>query len=208
MYGNGWHLENVELRARRSPTFIIPSLRDRCGRSIGDLVRLVFAIDGAQAHQICGERMWVEITAIEAGIYRGRLANHPAVIADLQLGDPVRFGPEHIAEVYGASARSLPVHHHKLGIVTADILDGNAVPGVVYRGEPVGPRDSGWVVISFDADDAYLDDIDNLRTVCLHHLVDIDPSLASLFSAAEGARFIRGAIDQPWRAVAEPRPVN
>ena len=85
-------LENVEERARRYPrTFEIPPLAERSKLWIGDRAKLIFSP---------GERMWVEIFAVETGptVYHGRLVSTPAV-ARLKIGDLVEFAPENVAAI-------------------------------------------------------------------------------------------------------------
>ena len=87
-----YRLENVEERARRYPgTFEIPPLVERSKLWIGDRVKLIFSP---------GERMWVEVFAIETDpiIYHGRLVSTP-VVACLKIGDLVEFAPENVAAI-------------------------------------------------------------------------------------------------------------
>ena len=55
----------------------------------GDHAKLVF--DQGEG----GERMWVRITSVNDGKYRGVLANNP-VLVDLRLGRRVTFEPRHV----------------------------------------------------------------------------------------------------------------
>jgi hypothetical protein len=93
-----WALANVEDRASSSPgTFQIPARFKRASLRVGDLAKLVFVFPSASGPPN-GERMWVKITAVEAGCYRGLLWNKPVLIEDLQPDDPIEFGPEHVAD--------------------------------------------------------------------------------------------------------------
>jgi uncharacterized protein YegJ (DUF2314 family) len=96
----GWEIENVEDAARASPrSFFIPPIEERCAQSVGDEVRLHFMLtENAPGHP-GAERMWVDIVERTGDPPRfvGVLTNQPAHIADLQVGDRVSFGPEHIA---------------------------------------------------------------------------------------------------------------
>jgi hypothetical protein len=91
-------LANVEDRAVAAPgTFQIPARFKRASLHAGDLAKLVFVVPSMSAPPN-GERMWVKITAVEDGRYRGLLSNKPVLIEDLQPDDPVEFGPEHVAD--------------------------------------------------------------------------------------------------------------
>lgn len=88
-----WTLASAEARAAAHSSFKIPSRSEREDLRVGDLAKLVFVVDGAG-----GERMWVEVTAVAAGRYRGILRNVPVTIPGIAEGDTVEFGPEHVAD--------------------------------------------------------------------------------------------------------------
>lgn len=92
-----WKLSNTEARATEHPaSFQIPSRAKREALRVGDLAKLIFRDKGV------GERMWVKVTGVEAGGYRGQLTNAPAAVHGLAKGDSVKFGPEHIASLDAA----------------------------------------------------------------------------------------------------------
>ncbi len=91
-----WKLVNVEARAAEHGSFKIPLRSQRENLRVGNLVKLVF-IDPTRGMPN-GERMWVEVVAVEVGRYRGELRNVPVLIEDLREGDLVEFGPEHVAD--------------------------------------------------------------------------------------------------------------
>jgi uncharacterized protein YegJ (DUF2314 family) len=90
-------LASAEARANAHASFKIPSRVDREDLRERDLAKLVF-VDPTEDGAAGGERMWVEVVAVEAGRYRGRLRNMPVVIRDLEEGALVEFGPEHVAD--------------------------------------------------------------------------------------------------------------
>ncbi len=99
-------LLNIEKRNAESPTFEIPSLIERRSLVKGDLAKLVFVIDPPM-NGCEGERMWVEVTAIERGVYTGRLCNDPAFLGTIERGAEVEFGPEHVASIETGAERAV-----------------------------------------------------------------------------------------------------
>jgi uncharacterized protein YegJ (DUF2314 family) len=92
-----WTLASAEARATLHASFRIPPRAEREALRVGDFAKLVF-IDPAEEAAASGERMWIEIVAVQAGRYRGRLRNVPVLIRDLKEDDPIEFGPEHVAD--------------------------------------------------------------------------------------------------------------
>ena len=100
-------LMNAEKRHAECPdTFEIPGEFERSHMAPGDLVKLVFEVEGYMP-----ERMWVQVqnrgVVDDNVIYQGALANEPAMIpvgssaADpanhpLKLDMAISFRPEHI----------------------------------------------------------------------------------------------------------------
>src|SRR3954468_16136294 len=94
---DGWWLDDVEARQREAPdSFFIPPAAKRHALQPGDEVKLIFRFPPT-AQGIDGERMWVEVVDAAGGRYEGRLDNVPENIPSLRRGDPVAFGPEHVA---------------------------------------------------------------------------------------------------------------
>ena len=91
-------LVNVESMARKHPdTFKIADRSMRERHKKGDLVKLIWEEKGRGAG---GERMWVKVTEVARNgsvRYEGELNNAPVVVSDLELGDKVKFGPQHVA---------------------------------------------------------------------------------------------------------------
>lgn len=206
MHGKHWYLDNMELAARRFASFQIPAPEERRSRAVGELVRLIFVLDEPGPEDPRAERMWVEITDCDDGYYQGRLSNQPLSIPELEIGDPVSFGAEHIAQTYQESEDPLGAILEKQAFVTVDILDGSSEAGFMYREAPDRAQDSGWRVISVDADDQYTSDVANVALVCISHLLDLDPSLGVLFEAGEGAAFERPCGGEPWQEAGDFEP--
>jgi hypothetical protein len=89
-----WKLANAEARAMASSSFSIPPRAARESLRVGNLAKLIF-VDPTEDG---GERMWVEIVAVEGTRYQGLLRNIPVVILDLDPSATIDFGPEHVAD--------------------------------------------------------------------------------------------------------------
>jgi hypothetical protein len=141
-------LESVEERHRADPvTFSIPRSDQRASLQVGDLVKLIFTADPPSSAGLTAERMWVEVREVCEGRFVGALDNQPSFIADLEPGDAVHFGPEHVAALY-ASPSGLTVPYQLFAMVTRDVLDDGEFPVEAYRTSPEAGDSSGWVVVS------------------------------------------------------------
>jgi hypothetical protein len=86
----------VELAAEHPKTFNLPRPDDIAGIRVGGLAKLIFLpADGVAGK---GERMWVQVTDINAFAYTGTLSNHP-VILPMRHGDEVKFAAHNIIAV-------------------------------------------------------------------------------------------------------------
>jgi hypothetical protein len=91
-----------ELLKANPKTFKVPPLKKRKALQAGDVAKLSFLPTGQQND----ERMWVEVTHVDAyGSYTGKLLNEPALV-NAKLGDPVSFTREHVIQI-GAPAGAL-----------------------------------------------------------------------------------------------------
>jgi hypothetical protein len=102
---SGWALESAESRSQSFPeTFLIPHEEERRALSAGQGVKLLFWIQSLSEHIAICERMWVLVSATHPdGTYVGRLESTPDTPGRLIRGERVRFGPEHIAEIFAGS---------------------------------------------------------------------------------------------------------
>ncbi|MGR5382209.1 DUF2314 domain-containing protein [Vibrio harveyi] len=65
------------------------------------MVKLIFnMLEPESEEEVSIERMWVEVKALEKGLYVGTLDNDPYWNVLLKCGDNVVFGPEHIIDIY------------------------------------------------------------------------------------------------------------
>src|SRR3954451_10716571 len=89
-----WMLDNAEERAAEAPqSFFIPPAELRHELKVGDEVKLIFVLEREDG-ETAVERMWVEVA--ETSPYIGRLRNTPQLSGVIDLGDRVRFAPEHV----------------------------------------------------------------------------------------------------------------
>jgi hypothetical protein len=141
-------LQNVEVLHSRSPiSFSIPRSDQRRRLKVGDLVKLVFEADRPSATGLTAERMWVEVRAIRDSTFVGALDNTPSFLSNLQPGELITFGPEHVAALqFSPSGLDLPFGLS--AIASADLADGRAFPTEAYRESPSDTNSSGWVVLS------------------------------------------------------------
>jgi hypothetical protein len=142
-----WWLEDAEERSRESPdSFFIPPRERREALEPGDVVKLIFLFEPPAPSGTTGERMWVEVTAVQEGGYTGELLNEPGDIEELRPGDAIRFEAKHVA----ARQVSDEEAGYKIGtfaLVSPHLAIGAPRPDFVARA-PVdrrdGEADSGW----------------------------------------------------------------
>lgn len=91
-----YSLKSGEAMHKAHPkTFKIPPLQKRKSLVVGDVVKLSFQPTGQQND----ERMWVEVTRVDAyGSYDGKLRSEP-VLVRAKIGDPVSFTREHVIQI-------------------------------------------------------------------------------------------------------------
>lgn len=93
-------LMDGEERNRAHPkTFEIPSVDERRGLRRGDYAKVGFEFPQAKPNYPTGERIWIAVTRRVRGGYRGKVANRPVFVPDLQFGEEVGFRPEHVLAV-------------------------------------------------------------------------------------------------------------
>jgi len=95
-------LDDGEVLNREFPsTFWISPLDVRKSLTKGDIVKLIFRIrhDGRESV----ERMWVIVEAVEGTGYFGELDNDPVCTSELQSGAVIKFGPQHVIQIFEPS---------------------------------------------------------------------------------------------------------
>lgn len=92
------------------------------------------------------ERMWVTVDEVQpGGGYRGVLDNVPVVVTELQAGDRVEFGPEHVASIWSDEPPDYPAD--KKALANRRIIEEDIQPKVLIFETPSGPQDSGWTFL-------------------------------------------------------------
>lgn len=145
-------LQNVEESHRADPiSFSIPRSDQRTSLQVGHLVKLIFTADPPSARGLTAERMWVAVQEVRDGRFVGALDNQPSFITNLQPGDAVHFGPEHVAALY-TSPSGLKVPYRQFALVSRDLFDDGQFPVEAHRVPPATDDSSGWVVLTRPGD--------------------------------------------------------
>ncbi|MBV9172629.1 MAG: DUF2314 domain-containing protein, partial [Chloroflexi bacterium] len=163
----------------------------------GDHVRLLFFLVDPAPDQPRAERMWLDVAEVGADRYVGVLTNQPMAIQDLQAGDLVSFGPEHVITI--SDPRWVP-YEHQLAFVSRRLLEDEALqPGLVCHDpedEHLPPRadghqSSGWQLLVGDESEAELDDPSSVRLPNLAWIMERYPAFGALvFSGARAGRWL------------------
>jgi hypothetical protein len=178
-----WSLQDVEVGQKTNVRgFPIPRRFERTGLRAGDLVKLVFLLEG-EVDDVAGELMWVEIEEVAADHFVGRLTNEPRYIAGLHAGDSVRFEPRHVAALV-----TEPIDPEAHAIVSRRVLDEDAWPNRLVR-EPLRENYCGWQVFSGDEPADWFRDLGNARLCRVGKLLDRFPVLESVFADATLAEY-------------------
>jgi hypothetical protein len=176
-------LQNVEESHRADPVaFSIPRSDQRASLQVGNLVKLIFIADPPSPRGLTAERMWVAVQEVRDGRYVGSLDNQPSFIADLEPGDTVHFGPEHVAALY-TSPTGLRVPYRQFAWVSRDLFDAGAFPIEAHRVQPETADSSGWVVLSTP------DNRDALEPILVQELVARFRILDSILDEPVGTRW-------------------
>ncbi len=172
-----FHLADAEARHREAPrAFFIPARSERESLTPGELAKLLFEIVDPGDDMPGGERMWVEVMAVEDGRYVGALTNQPHAITTIQLGDAIRFGPEHVI----STVEEWPLLEKKILVSRRSHVDDER-PRWVYREDPDNDEDSGWRALVGDETDEEVNDAANALPQQLGYLLDRWPNLRPVF---------------------------
>lgn len=147
-------LLDAEAEHRRSPrTFSIPRRVVRESLVPGDLVKLLFVVDPRTSSGSV-ERLWVEVIEASADGYVGRLDNRPDHVTGIREGEPVTFGPRHVAARWTDDDDPLAVDPAAFAVVSRRVWDSDAWPRRLERRAIPDPRFSGWFVFAGEETDA------------------------------------------------------
>ena len=175
--GIGYSLEDVQAKHQKNPRhFLIPSQEEINQLKLGDQVRLIFVLDTVLENGCRAERMWVELTEIRDGKFKGRLTNQPAYITSIQLGDELDFAREHIASLM---LPQLNLDTQKGAMITKDCFLRREINWAVHD-LPHNPQDSGWQFFTGYESQEDLDDPSKIAIISLEAALDIEPLLETV----------------------------
>ena len=175
--GIGYSLEDVQAKHQKNPRhFLIPSQEEINQLKMGDQVRLIFVLDTVLENGCRAERMWVELTEIRDGKFKGRLTNQPAYITSIQLGDELDFAREHIASLM---VPQLNLDTQKGAMITKDCFLRREINWAVHD-LPHNPQDSGWQFFTGYESQEDLDDPSKIAIISLEAALDIEPLLETV----------------------------
>ncbi len=175
--GIGYSLEDVQAKHQKNPRhFLIPSQEEINQLKLGDQVRLIFVLDTVLENGCRAERMWVELTEIRDGKFKGRLTNQPAYITSIQLGDELDFAREHIASLM---VPQLNLDTQKGAMITKDCFLRREINWAVHD-LPHNPQDSGWQFFTGYESQEDLDDPSKIAIINLEAVLDIEPLLETV----------------------------
>lgn len=174
-----YNLENVkELNQQFPRTFLIPDKEEIDKLEIGDLVKLIFAMEKPQKNGCQAERMWVEIIEKNVFYFTGKLDNDPYYLKTIKYGDTITFKPDNIAGLYGGKSS---FDENLFAIITKRALDKRQINYVVKSDELSNNQDSGWQLFYGDEDETYLDDPSNASIISLEQVLVFEPLLERVF---------------------------
>ena len=191
-----WYLDDIIEHAKGFKyTFYVPpnSVIDRLGH--GNEVRLRFNIINPVSKGPEAERMWVGITERDGNNFTGLLTNEPQYIGDLKLGDKIHFQTKNImdSDLQSDDQDLVEKYIHRC-FVSNKVLHQKEKVKYLYRNESKGEWkdeifDSGWVIMSGEESQEYIDDHKNLSVVSLGAVLNIDDSILSVLEEPVGSEF-------------------
>jgi hypothetical protein len=198
--------------AARSPyTFWLPPADRLDLLKAGDIVKVMIA-SVPQGVQFDCERMWCIIDRMEDDTIFGELDNQPFDIPQLKSGDKLQFKIWHIIDYIYRNGdeddRDRDAHLPDMEekqiwdrcLVDAEILEGNARVGYIYREEPDMTKDgdkypdSGWRIradVRQLTDEQY--ENPTPEYIAIGKVLNEDDSWLHLIDAPVGAKFLRNS---------------
>lgn len=175
-----FHLENVIEKNIEFPrTFLKPNQEEIEKLDIGNLIKLIFVMESPQKNGCRAEKMWVEITNNQNGVFKGVLDNEPYYLKSIKAGDIITFKEENIASIYGGETS---FNEKLFAIITQKALDKRQINWVVRTDDLDNEQDSGWQLFYGDESDEYLEDSRNAKIISLEQVLSFEPLLESVFS--------------------------
>lgn len=174
-----YYLENVkELNQQNPRTFLIPSKVEIDTIEIGELVKLIFAMEKPQKNGCQAERMWIEITEKNDNSFTGKLDNEPYYLKTIKCGDTITFKSENIAGLYSGKSS---FDENLFAIITKRSLAKRQINYAVKSDEINNGQDSGWQLFYGDEDEIYLNDSGNASIISLEQVLVFEPLLERVF---------------------------
>jgi len=194
-----WKLTDSEKLAKENKyTFYKPSKEILKNLKVGNIVKLTFEFESSNLEHPGAERMWVEITEINEGKFKGTLDNHPFYLHELYADDEINFEYKHIIDHdLGLSEPNLVDKYYDRCFATNKVLYDNAPINYIYREEPMEKDDerdyidTGWRILSGDESDEYMEDIENISLVSIGSVLKRDDSFIDLLDSEIGTSFER-----------------
>ena len=194
-----WYLVDSEKRAKANKyTFYKPTRMITDQLTVGDLVKMTFEFESTNDDHPGGERMWVQITEIKNGKFKGILDNHPFYLHELYADDEISFEHKHIIDhQLDISEPNLVDKYFDRCFITSKVLYENQSVNYLYREEPMESdderdyEDSGWRIMAGDESDEYMDDSAHIHLVSLGAVLNCDDSFIHLLEAPIGSCYER-----------------
>ncbi|SET88718.1 immunity protein Imm33 domain-containing protein [Thalassotalea agarivorans] len=179
-----WSLEDVTLIAKEAPyTFYLPSKSVINQLQVGSVVKLMFNCNVENEQGWSAERMWVIITEVNDGYYKGTLDNDPSYIPDIKYQDIVEFESKHIMQTdIEESESDIVEKYNPRCYVTSHVLKDGFPVGQLYREKPEENENnySGWTLFSGLENEEYLNNSENWNFVSLGAVLNQCDRFASL----------------------------
>ena len=159
--------------------------------------------------------MWVRVTDVDGEALVGTLDNIPFEKDRMELGDPVRFGPDNIIDIQWSDpapdiADPPRRWYWERCLVDACVLDDGVPVEYIYREEPdmaqEGDKypDSGWRIRGRQGD-ATDEDMESRKPqyVALGAVLNRDNSWLHLIDSEAGSAFMRDFATNQYKPVAK-----
>ena len=186
-----WWLVDADPIARKYKyTFYKPSRSLIAKVQPGELVKLIFEFESDEPSSPRAERMWVKVVEVRPDDFNGELDNDPRYIKDLACGDKLTFRPCHIINTEHDDNDNLVERYIPRCFVTKRVLEGDDIPGYIYREDADNEDDSGWRILAGDETEEFLDDPNNSTFVSLGAVLRTNDSFVHLLDSPAGSAFV------------------
>ncbi|MGT2742778.1 immunity protein Imm33 domain-containing protein [Streptococcus plurextorum] len=187
-------LENVAERNQADPRhFLIPSPDEVANLKVGDMVRLIFRLNQPLENGCNAERMWLEISAITDGHYKGILTNQPQFITTINIMDELVFSEEHIATILTPGSS---YDMKKLAIVSLDCLRRREINWAIRNEDLHHEKDSGWQFLTGYETPEEQEDPESARLITIDDVLMIEPLLETVLEQAGQAYYYDRQLNQ------------